>query len=614
MPTVGSLEISEEKLAIIHDNLTNIAKTVNDQIDEQNHNIENKQDKTDEIIKNNIIDKTKTILRPDERKRFLEISKIFVKEWIDQIRKFKENEQKKGLLSGAISAAKKLAKKPFELLSGLFGKKKKKPKEKSNLPWWAQLLKFLAMAGMLYVVFETYIKQIPDKVWEALKGIGQGIWDMFLGWLGDIWDWICEKAVSAWEWVKEKLALEKIEKFITDSWNTMTGWTKRIWGKIKTAFTKAKNFLLELPGKIWDWISDGVVTFLKPIFEAIKETWDSTVGAITDAWDSVCETADEVWTKTTEAWDSMCSFFNNIWNWVTENFSFSKVWGGIKDYATEWLTDFQDMAILFIKGEWKELGNKIIDTTTKNLKKIFGGIVDTVTGWFSDDEDEKKKQEEINSKVKKSETKTKVTNDVRKIVSKQDEIQLKDNLLETVKDIADRMNLFFSDKKNGFIDLADQLVKETSRSFKNLTDQLNGLKLQNVYNMDNEIEYSDSYDQSDKSVKTINNDYSKNVTDDFHITYNNVDFPSVNRAIEALNKQNEKEIKILENQNEYLTRMIGTISGLSDSLETFDGKKFDNRGSNNLFAGGVPPAVPKDISLTDALKQAQKSFFTALSD
>lgn len=612
----GAVELTEENLNLVRDNLNEIAKTLDVSIDTQNKDIENKDKQMDKILKENVIDKTKTILKPDERKRFLEISKIFINEWILQIKKLQEAQAQKGLLSGDIPMGEKKKKKPFEFLS--FFKKgdkdTKKEKPKSSTPWWKKLLLFVGGIGLIYAFFKNSIQQIPDKVWNGMKSLAKSIGNTFSNLMSESWEWIKIQFDDLWGWIKKTLGLDELWGYITGVWDKLAGWLDETWNTIKSGWKSFSDMIMNLPGTVWKWICDSLSNLLEPVIQGLKEAWDWICGIVSGAWNWLCEQFGKLWEGIKSAFNGIVKFFSGIWDWVCENFSFKKIWDNVSGFIMKKINNIIEGFKLLITGDWKKLGKLIIDDTVETLKFLAGPLWDAVAGWFSSDDD-KKEKEKVKSKVEKTRNKKEIKNDVRTVLSQKEEITLKDNLLETVKDICDRINIFFSDKKGGFIDLSTELIKATNENFSGLMNQLKGLKLQNVYNMENDIEYNDDYDQSDRSTKTINNDYSKTVTDEFKITYNNLDLKSINRAIDILNNQTDQEINYLKSQNNYLGQMINTISGLSKDLQTFDSAKFENKEPNGIvpiYAQDNRP--PKDIVVTTILKEAQNLFGSIFKD
>ena len=235
--------------------------------------------------------------------------------------------------------------------------------------------------------------------------------------------------------------------------------------------------------------------------------------------------------------------------------------------------------------------------------KAIGAIKRVQPGWLGGNKTEQKEQ-----------VKTKVQSSVEKIIEKQDDIVLKDNILETIKSICDRINIFFSGNKNGFIDLSKRLIDECTSGFKSLHDQLKNIKLENIYQVDQDIEYNDSYDQADRSVKTINNDNHKTYNNDYSITYNNVDIPALKDAMSTLQKQSEAEIKLLESQNDYLAKMISNIDSLGNKLTWLDPSKFKQQ-QNNMIIPIIGADSGPNVKVYDSshLKQAQLAYARVLN-
>lgn len=605
------IELPETTLAEIRKNLDSVKKDIAKSNDELNNSVETQEKKRETVISQNVINKSKTDLKSDEKARFLNISKIFVTEWVKQIKKFQQDQEKKKKLTGEIPNVKKKTKVPYEFLSNLMAKKKQTMpvvKTKKESSWLKKILTVIGFLGLGWVIFKTVISRIPGQVWDAIKDLGSDIGDLAMNIFSSVWDELKSDLSALWDWIKKQLHLEEIGNFFTSSWDKLAGWFDSLWEGIKNTWKSVSDYIMNLPGRIWDWICDVAKAIFDPIVEAIKTAWNWLKEKVLAVWDWIKEQIDKFWEGLKKTWTSVVNFFSGIWDWVTDTFSFSKIWENIKKFISSFIDTLKEDLRLLLSGQILEFVKRKFNFITDMFNKAISAIKKiTPSSWWGDDEKDEKT-------VTKSQVKTEVKSDVKKVIEKQEEIVLKDNILETVKNICDRMNIFFSGNENGFIDLSEKLLKQCGEGFSNLINQFEKIKLENIYNVEQDVTYKDSYDQSDKSVKTINNDFSKTNNSDYSITYNTIDIPALNEAISTLKKQSDKEVKLLESQNDYLVKMITNIDGLGTKLGWLDPKKFKEQPNNNIIP--IIGSFGKQESTsynTIELKLAQRTYASAFS-
>ena len=608
-----AVELPETTIIEIRKNLIEVGQQIDTALVNENMKIENKEDQREKIWKENIIDKTKTTLSSDEKKRFIEISKIFVKQWVEQVKKLKQEQQKKGLLSGAISTLKKKATAPFRFISDYLKNKKKKMEKtaqpKKKMSWITKLLLIIGGLGVAWFLFKSFLKSVPDKVRKSLENLGGEVLRLGEAALDGLWDMIKSGLDGLWSWIKSVLHLDDIGKFISNAWNKLTGWFDGIWQKIVGVWEGVKKAVVEFPGKMWDWICSVAKSFFETIVNAVTTTWNWIKDKVLGVWNWISGQLKKAWEGLKKAWTGVVNFFSGIWKWVTDTFSWKKIWGAIKDYVSSFVGNIKESINLLLEG-------KIIEFVKRPLEKItgvFSNVIDKVrNSWLGRRLGLSDKQED--TKVTEKQVKTKVKSDVVNLIEKEKDIVLKDNILETVKDICDRINTFFSTKENGFIDLSNKLINKCMSGFTDMKNQIGNIKLKNVYEVDYEQNYHDTYDQSDHSVKTINNDYSKHSTDDYSITYNTLDIPALNNAVKTIENQNRAEIKLLASQNDYLAKMITNIDGLGDKLTWLDPNKFKTQQNNALIPIiGTTSHPGMNVFDTSHLKLAQRRYANALN-
>lgn len=598
-----ALKLPETTLKQIRDGLKAVGDELDASIVNQNLQLETKEEKREQVLKENVIDKARTDLKQDEKTRFLSISKIFVKEWIDQVKKFQKEQEKRKKLVGEIPNVRKKSKVPYEFLTNLLSKRKKKlpnlEKPKKGTEWVKKIMKYVGLLALGWVMFKSVIKKIPDSVWKEIKGIGSSMVDGVLDALGSLWDEFLKDMKLLWEWIKEQLHLKAIGNFFRSIFNTFSGWMDSIWLKIKGAWNSVVDFIVSAPGKIWDWICSLADMIFSPIIRGIKAAWDWMIDKVLDFWNWITDSFTQFWKGVKTIWKTIKDFFVGLW----DSISFESIWNAIKNFVSGYIADLKEDLKLLFTGHIKELAEKYITRYTGLLSSLIDKIK-SIFGWDSDENEEK---------VEKTQVKTEVKTDVKKVIEKQEEIVLKDDILESVKDICDRINVFFSGNKDGFIDLSNRLIEQCDKGFKSLFDQFQKIKLENIYNVEQDVTYRDNYDQSDHSTKIINNDYSKSSNDDYSITYNSIDIPAVNDALGTIQRQSDSEIKLLESQNDYLLKMIVNIDGLGEKLSWLDPKKLKNQEKNTIIPiVGINKKPLVTSYQTYDLKRAQINFAKAL--
>lgn len=300
----------------------------------------------------------------------------------------------------------------------------------------------------------TWIKER----WQALKtvirqwandnGLGE-ILSGFTGFVGTILHWdgwqkiadfftgAKDTIVQAWEAVKNWDVWKSIGNFLTDTWN----WVLEILGiKQKEAnpeLEKSKENLVEQLS-MTDEFKDvapkdqgffsGIVNSLTDAWNAIKGTWDSTIGGtwakenlwtpianfFTDSWEWIKKAAgvtadfftketesggtgftdwiDSIWKDITGFWEQLqidaapiakkiAGFFTDTWNWICE------VAGVTAEFFTKPNEETGDTGfVAWIKGIWQSIEtfwNETIMGTAKPLWEKIAKFASDTWGWIS---------------------------------------------------------------------------------------------------------------------------------------------------------------------------------------------------------------------------------------
>ena len=611
------VELTEESLKLIQDSLNNIADTVNEDIEQFEKDPENQQEQKDELKEENIVDKEKSSLSSQEKKRFNQIGQIFVDTWMKSIQKLQAAQEKRV----ALNASKK-EKEPSwfkKLLDKFKPRKKEKPTEKTESSWLKKLLGIISLLGLVYVVFQDKIKGMLPMIGEGIKKLGGLLLNLCGQVISVVWDLVKELFSSVYGWLVTALVavIGPLGDSIMSVWNAFSGWMSTAWNWIKNAFGGFINTILELPKKLLNWISEGIMSLLQPIIDAIKVAWDWLVdifkglfdwitGIFTNIWDTICGIFDwyiglykAIWNFLTGLWDNIVTFFSGLWD-------------GVIDFIKSFFSvDLLKSVGESVGGLWNKFCNWIKEQARKTWvgRRLLG-----------EEDEEDKERGKVDEKKPEKSISSKVETQVNKVVE-QKEIKMKDNILETVKELCERLNVFFSAKSGGFIDLSKAAIDSFVSGFKDIQKSIKQVSLNNNYSVEAEVNYNDRYswDQRDqskraitydnriRSVKNIYNAYqtlyekkfnistnttSYNKTDNayqtlyekkFNISYNTIDLPSLNRAISIIETKTDQEVEILRSQNDYLQKMIKNMDGMSDKLEWLNSENLEKQPKNTML-------------------------------
>lgn len=558
MPDPAPLELKPDELKQIRKGLEDIGETLNVAVDEQNSDIENKDEQTEKIIKDNIIDKTRIILKPDEKKRYLAISKIFIDEWMSQVKILKESEKKKGLLSGAISLVKKTDKKAWDLMKLPFWWLNKDKKEDESSPWWEKILKLLAGIGVFWFLFGDNIKNlIPDNIKESLKTIGEAIKTEVLKVVNTAWDWIKEKVPEWWGNVDKDLGLSEIWKDIKETCATIRAWIEHPWkGLAKELAIDNEEISQEASPESEETPHPTVAT--PPggdVKEVAKVVERSNAGGAVEQMETVSEKKDELEAR-----------LKNQINSVRK------------------------------KPVQKEHKQEVPSDSTVAAGQIFlhGSNTKTIDDMYAE--------------LDAYESITPVTEAANMIV-------LKDDTMESIKDVCLKMVGFFGNESGGSFSTTVQIiVGSLERRLRELATDISNMEFQVVNDVSYSPTYHDTYDQSDKSKKEIINDYSKDNIEQFEIEYNHVDFGAVTAMVESINNQEKAELEHLRDQTNYLSHLVTSIDGLSKDLSQFNVGAEAAALNMQGYTSTALPNSPFNVPNTEFLRDAQKKYAVVFND
>lgn len=596
------VELSEDSIKQIKDNLDSVADTINEAIDDVQNNPDNKQEEKEQKQEDNIVNKEKSNLSSQEKKRFAQIGQIFIEQWMKSIEKLQAAQDKKMAL---VTSRKE--KEPSWLKKLIDKKKSDAPKksEKKEKSWIGRLLQVIGVLGLVYVLFKDKIDKWLPEVWAWIKDTG-------LKWLA-IGLLVTKGIIPLVKFGLQKLSSWLISlgaKLLT----VVKGHLKTAMGFLSKGLAFVGNKLIQiaraasmkLTNKLGKGsivaITAGVLTlaaaFLPRIWDWLKET-------VSGMWE---------WIKSVIPYDRIIEYVQAAWDVFLE--VIGGVFVGLKD-AFQFLIN----AILDLP---KEIVNWISGGIMGAIQWVMNGIKSLLPSWLGGGDNEEEESTEGGDKKKETHTKPekkepkKLEVGTKKVVDVK-EIQMKDSVLETIKEVSERLNTFFSDKSGGFVDLAEAVLDQFNAGFQAVMRQLTKINIANTYEVEAEVDYDDEYkwDNSNRSVRSISQTHktykrqhtfietgivtkhvnSKNYDyrttsnlnqswydqSDYQITYNTIDIPALDNAIKRLEETSREEVKLLKSQNDYLTKMIDNMDGLGNKLEYLKNTKPKEQPKNTFL-------------------------------
>ena len=209
---------------------------------------------------------------------------------------------------------------------------------------WTDIGNFLTDCYSWVVGLVTAEKKYDDKGFEMNTDAP------IVAWLKGVWDAVAEvwDAFAKWE------SWEAIGSFFTD-----------VWGWISSQFAGKKQYD-DRGFEMTEAEDSPVVAWLKSIWEAVKEVWDSI-----SEW---------------EGWKAIGSFFVNAWGWITSQFKEKKY----DDKGFE-LNEPEDSPVVkWLKGIWdavKGVWETIVEWDGWNA---IGQFFSNTIGWITSQFKEKK--------------------------------------------------------------------------------------------------------------------------------------------------------------------------------------------------------------------------------
>lgn len=612
------VSLSQSSIDQIRENLNSVADTINESIEEQSKDVEKEQENKEEKKKENIIDKEKTSLTAAEKKRFGDIAKIFVTEWLKSIEDIEKVRKRREAL---------VIKKKKEEPKIVKETKAEKKEESKTTSWWKKILAIIGSLGLIYYLFKDKIKEYfpglanfidtaVEKVTKFVTDIVSTAWEKWIKPnLQKFWDWLKEqpfvKSIIIW-WEGEdgnggfkkqlkiwwegedgKGGLKGVWNIIKSWWDKFSNKASNTWDMIKAPFEIIGNILgiisnvlsiiispVRLFVSVVNAISGWVASFINHPWDTLKETWTNITNGLETFWNNYIK----------PGWQSATDAFNKVTEWVSDNLSL--------DAITKKVDEMWDSVSKNITKSWE------------SIKKRASNMLDKALDFWPFNRD--KKEEKEKEEPKKPEPLKKVELKVKEVIGQVDELHIKDNILGTINNIIDRLKEFFSDKAGGFIDLSTRIIDEVDKNFKAITNHIEKINLSQTYNIDDRDTYKDSYDYSDRSQRTIENDNRITNNQDYSITYNIVDVPAVKRALDIIQNGQKEEILLLSSQNDYLDRMVSNMDGLGKKLSWLDPEKLTNQATNAIIPLMQKSLPPKGSYNASTMKSVQASLAEAL--
>lgn len=581
------VELSEDSIKQIKDNLDSVADTINEAIDDVQNNPDNKQEEKEQKQEENIVDKEKSSVSSQEKKRFAQIGQIFIDQWVKSIEKLQTSQAKQL----ALSTSKKEVEPSW--LSKLLNRKnaaavQKKP-DKKGTSWLKKLLQVIGVLGLVYVLFKDKIDKVMPEIIDWLKTTGLKL------------------IATALVVVKGVIPLVRI------GLTTLSNWLIGLGKDVMILLGKQLKGLLPLIGKGLSWLNSRLVALAsKANSKLLGGLGKGLLGVVAGALIGL------VASYLPQIWEWLKSSVSSMWDWIKEALPFDQL-GEYLSSAWETFSGFIGGIFDGMAGIFNGIIDAVLGIPKKVMEWVFGGIGKAIgaigkaiksilPSWLGGGDDKPSKDDKKPKKKEPDEVQAKVDKKVEK-----KEIKLKDDMLETIKEICDRLNLFFSSKSGGFVDLSKAAIKEFTSGFAQVKEQMKKIQLNNVYEVSADVAYKDKYnwDQSDRSQRSISN-YNKIVHETnrhnnyknyidrkfqinnwntnlnkYDVNYHTIDIPALERTIRTLENKTNEEIEVLRSQNDWFSAIIRNMDGLGKKLEWLDPSKLETEEKPSQ-----PPFVP----------------------
>lgn len=108
-------------------------------------------------------------------------------------------------------------------------------------------------------------------------------WEAIAQWFSDLWDKVKRAFQAAWEWIKKMFLNYTPLGLVIKHWDAIVGFFQDLWSDVKQRFNNFIDFLLSLPGKLWDIGK----SFIMSIWDGMKSVWNDLMNWFSDAWDTI---------------------------------------------------------------------------------------------------------------------------------------------------------------------------------------------------------------------------------------------------------------------------------------------------------------------------------------
>lgn len=554
------LKINPKGLKLLHENLEKIGQEMDMVVDDEPREIEAVDDNTEKTIKENVIDKTKRILRPEERKRFLAIGEIFMDEWLSQIRDYQANERKVGLLTGAISMLKKKIQNGVRTILNIFKWQKGEKKERKSASI-VKLMAILAGIGITVVLFwDDLKKMLPKDITTALEKIATDIKDAAVAEFEKkygTFDEICEKAKTK---LVNSLNLDEIWVTYVELYLAFRRWSQNPWDEFlmwmgieevpierrramhysKKTIEEAKQILMNTPMTV---MSGGIPT-PTAWSDIPKREWAERILKDEEeltAWEEMQgekEMLAEIKRKDQRIQDIKVSKNTaNVVVWNNEGQKESKFFNKMFEKIGSLSATITPKTPSAEPGpDW--------DRYEAQAKDIVGYLsqIPPVLEKFFDNEN-------VNG------FKSLIDNHIKLVA---------ENTIDTIVKVR---------KEKG---LRWWIVPHADGPHQSEQEKTIHYRMGKGYHIGLPLEYKDHYDRSDYSVKRIYNYYTTKQIDKFHIIYQDYDGEKLEKLFREIESQDNAEIEELKKHNEYLGEILSSMEKAVSNLSLV-GPEFESK-------------------------------------
>jgi TP901 family phage tail tape measure protein len=161
------------------------------------------------------------------------------------------------------------------------------------------------------------IKAWFADTWQSMKNKAIEIWEGIKTWLIETWGSIKQKAIDIWEGIKNWLVTtwENIKQTAINIWEGIIQWFKDLPERIKEGLIRLGEFLLKLfTEDIPYWLGYAVGWFIRKSIEMIQIAWQTGKEIVTGIITFLMELPGKVWEWLVQTKDKLIEFAVEAWN------------------------------------------------------------------------------------------------------------------------------------------------------------------------------------------------------------------------------------------------------------------------------------------------------------